>query len=85
MATQDPKEGTHSGSPAVAQVLNCDEAPWLKALLKEQNQKSKDTTTVFFYSNVRLNAWTDPQPIKHRFADATHHYIADQWTKLNPS
>ena len=46
MAAQDLTGRAQTGSPAVAQVLNCDEAPWLKALLKEQNQQSKDTNTV---------------------------------------
>jgi hypothetical protein len=85
MATQDPHGGAITGSPAVAQVLNCEDAPWLEALLKDRSQKPKDTTTVFLYSNVHLNARTDFRSIKHRFREATYHFIVDQWNKLNPS
>ena len=85
MATQDPDGGALTGSPAVAQVLSCDEAPWLQALLKNRSKKPKDTTTVFLHSNVHLNAQSDLRSIKNRFRDPTHHFIVDQWNKLNPS
>ena len=85
MATHDPTGRAFTGSPPVAHVLKYGDAPWLEALLQDWDALPEGTTTVYFYSHVHLDAWTDQRPLKDRFAEATYNFLADHWTKLDPT